>query len=400
MKIVQLDIQGFRSLKNVSWRPGNLNVIIGPNGSGKSNLLRMLEMISAAAQGRLSRHVQDEGGMGAIVWDGQVTDVKWQIKEAPTSSVALQDFVRSYSVYLLRLGLSGSYKVWEESLVTTRFHVGEQDEGITTPQIQRLANNAAYYTDDDEQVQLLKEVVPEEETVLSLASSAVAVNQILPILVRDFGNIAIYTDLRVDRHAPIRQAPVSRLEQRVASDGQNLINVLHTLYTSDRQFKQDINDAMSAAFGTDFDELIFPPDSGDQRIQMRVRWKTLKRDQSTADLSDGTLRFLFLITVLASPNPPPLIAIDEPETGLHPSMLPIIAEFAAEAATRTQVIFTTHSDSFLDAFRDTRPTTTVAKWENGETTLTTLDDAELAYWLEGYSLGKLFRSGELENIAS
>ncbi len=115
MKIVQLDIQGFRSLKIVSWRLGDLNVIIGPNGSGKSNLLRMLEMISAAAQGRLSRHVQDEGGMGAIVWDGQVTDVKWQIKEAPTSSVALQDFVRSYSVYLLRLGLSGSYKVWEES---------------------------------------------------------------------------------------------------------------------------------------------------------------------------------------------------------------------------------------------------------------------------------------------
>ena len=89
MKIVQLDIQGFRSLKNVSWRLGDLNVIIGPNGSGKSNLLRMLEMISAAAQGRLSRHVQDKGGMGAIVWDGQVTDVKWQIKEAPTSSVAL-----------------------------------------------------------------------------------------------------------------------------------------------------------------------------------------------------------------------------------------------------------------------------------------------------------------------
>ncbi len=209
----------------------------------------------------------------------------------------------------------------------------------------------------------------------------------------------IYQDIRTDQNAKIRQAPVSRLENQVASDGQNLINVLHTLYTSDRQFKQDINDAMFAAFGEDFDELIFPP-AADQRIQMRARWKTLKREQSTADLSDGTLRFLFLITVLASPNPPPLIAIDEPETGLHPSMLPIIAEFAAEAATRTQVIFTTHSDNFLDAFRDTRPTTTVAKWENGETTLTTLDDAELAYWLEGYSLGKLFRSGELENLAS
>ena len=81
-------------------------------------------------------------------------------------------------------------------------------------------------------------------------------------------------------------------------------------------------------------------------------------------------------------------------------MLPIVAEFAAEASRRVQVIFTTHSDRFLDAFRDVRPTTTVAKLENGETTLTTLDDKELAYWVEGYTLGSLFRSGELENLAS
>ncbi len=192
---------------------------------------------------------------------------------------------------------------------------------------------------------------------------------------------------------------MTRLEQRVAPDGQNLINVLHTLYTSDRQFKQDINDAMSAAFGPDFDELIFPP-AADQRIQMRVRWKTLRREQSTADLSDGTLRFLFLITVLASPSPPPLIAIDEPETGLHPSMLPIIAEFAVEAARRTQVVFTTHSDQFLDAFRDAALTTTVANWENGETTLRTLDQNDLAYWRKEYSLGSLFRSGELESLGA
>jgi len=62
MKILQLDIEGFRSLKNVSWKPGDLNVIIGPNGSGKSNLLRMLELISASAQGRVSKYVQCTGG--------------------------------------------------------------------------------------------------------------------------------------------------------------------------------------------------------------------------------------------------------------------------------------------------------------------------------------------------
>lgn len=102
---------------------------------------------------------------------------------------------------------------------------------------------------------------------------------------------------------------------------------------------------------------------------------------------------------MASPNAAPLIAIDEPETGLHPSMLPIIAEFALEASRRTQVVFTTHSDQFLDAFTGTKPTTTVAKWDNGETTLTTLDGNDLAYWLKNYTLGNLFRTGELESLA-
>lgn len=169
----------------------------------------------------------------------------------------------------------------------------------------------------------------------------------------------------------LREEPtVARTEKRVDPDGQNLISVLHTLYTGDRDFKRDIDAAMRAAFGDDFEELVFPP-AADQRIQLRVRWKPLKREQSAADLSDGTLRFLFLLTVLASPSPAPVIAIDEPETGLHPSMLPIVAEYAVDAALRSQVILTTHSPQFLDAFTETQPTTTVAKWTNGESVLHT-----------------------------
>ncbi len=90
---------------------------------------------------------------------------------------------------------------------------------------------------------------------------------------------------------------------------------------------------MRAAFGEDFEELLFPPDA-DQRIQLQIRWRSLQRERSAADISDGTLRFLFLLAVLANPSPAPLIAIDEPETGLHPSMLPIVAEYAREAANR------------------------------------------------------------------
>jgi len=77
-------------------------------------------------------------------------------------------------------------------------------------------------------------------------------------------------------------------------------------------------------------------------------------------------------------------------------MLPIVAEHAVDAATRSQVIFTTHSPQFLDAFKDTLPTTTVTKWEDGQTELKTLDGEELKYWLKEYTLGSLFRSGELE----
>jgi predicted ATPase len=173
--------------------------------------------------------------------------------------------------------------------------------------------------------------------------------------------------------------------------------VLHTLYTNDRDFKRTINDAMRAAYGSDYDELIFPP-AADQRVQMRVRWKTLRREQSTFELSDGTIRFLFLLTVLSSPDLAPLIAIDEPETGLHPSMLPIIAEHSVEASEKSQVVFTTHSAEFLNAFRGARPTVTVTKWEEGETKLTTISGQSLDYWLKDYSLGMLFRSGQLEEM--
>lgn len=394
MKIVQLDIQGFRSLKNVSWRPGDLNVIIGPNGSGKSNLLKMLELISAAAQGKLSDYVQRSGGMSAIVWDGQAIDIKWQTEISPSITPSL--FTRRYSMDMQ--SFDSSYKIAEEQLETTDLPTKDQSETAVSNLLARHYQIALYHDDNRKPVGVPKVAISEEETLLSLATNQLTFKNQLFSVFNDYLKASyIYQDLRTDQNAPIRQAVVTRLEQRVAPDGQNLINVLHTLYTSNRDFKQDINDAMSAAFGADFDELIFPP-AADQRIQMRVRWKTLKREQSTADLSDGTLRFLFLMTVLASPNPPPLIAIDEPETGLHPSMLPIIAEFAVEAARRTQVIFTTHSDQFLDAFHTTKPTTTVAKWENGETILKTIEGETLDYWLQQFTLGSLFRSGELEDM--
>jgi predicted ATPase len=129
-----------------------------------------------------------------------------------------------------------------------------------------------------------------------------------------------------------------------------------------------------------------------------VRWKSLKTEMPAVDLSAGTLQFLFLITVLMAPSPPPLIVLEEPEQHLHPSMLPIVAEHAVDASLRAQVVFTTHSPQFLDAFGETRPTTTVLECREGKTQLSTLSDERLKYWLQAYPLGTLFRTGELEDM--
>ena len=397
MKIVNLHIKGFRSLRDVSWSPGDLNVVIGPNGTGKSNLLRMLELISVSAQGQLGKYVQASGGMEPLVWDGSADAISFDVKTTPVDpNESIDRESLTYSLELSRIAKTSAFRVGRE--VLANYYLVDccgQHEPFKF--LDRHGLRARVFDDNEKALTAPEESVPEEDTFLSLAAGPFAHNPHIPPFRAQLAAWTVYHDVHVDLDAPIRRPVIARPERRVAPDGQNLVSVLHTLYTGDRDFKKDIDSAMRAAFGADYEELVFPP-AADQRVQLRVRWSTLRREQSAADLSDGTLRFLFLLTALASPSAAPVIAIDEPETGLHPSMLPIVAEYAVEAAEHSQVILTTHSPQFLDAFDDTRPTTTVAKWVDGETVLKVVDGQALERWLEAYSLGKLFRSGELEDM--
>ncbi len=393
MKITQLDIEGFRSLRKISWAPGDLNIIIGPNGAGKSNLLYFMQLISVSARGGLGKYIQHLGGMDPVVWDGAAASITFSMNTLPVGG---EKGPEHYELELARLGSGSSYKVTKELLSNFRKQ-GGGGEGNSFKFLERSAKSAVIFDETRRAITTPEEYVSDEESLLSMAYGPFINNRLIPPFQREAASITVYHDLLTHMDAPVRRPAVSRMEERVESDGQNLVSVMHTLYTGDRDFKRDIDSAMRAAFGDDFEELVFPPAS-DQRIQMRIRWKSLNREQSAAELSDGTLRFLFLITVMASPSPAPIIAIDEPETGLHPSMLPVVAEYAVEAATRSQVILTTHSPQFLDAFDETIPTTTIAKWVNGETILQIVHGEELAYWLKEYSLGSLFKSGELEQM--
>jgi len=395
MKIVELQVEGFRSLKSQAWCPGDLNVLIGPNASGKSNLLRVLETLSTAAQGGLARHVQREGGIEPIVWDGQTDDVHLRAKLTPIPPY--RDPVKdalTYKLSLARLGRSSAYRIERE--VLGNFHkveTGEVHEPFKL--LERDTHHAVVYSIDAQRFEAPPASVPEGEALLSAAAGPFTANRYVAEFQKELADWKIYQDFHTHREAEIRAPQVTRAETQVSTDGQNLIPVLHSLCTSNRDFEHEITTAMQAAFGDDFEKLVFPP-AADQRIQMRIRWRSLKREQSTADLSDGTLRFLLLLAILANPSPPPLIAIDEPETGLHPSMLPIVAEYARDAATRSQVILTTHSPELLDAFGQDVPTTTVVERQAGQTTLRVVSGGELDYWLRQYTLGQLYRSKELE----
>jgi predicted ATPase len=393
----RLAVAGFRSLNKVTWEPGRLNVIIGPNGSGKSNLLRSLALLQQAARGELSNEVLRLGGIAPLLWDGQASEVAWTVKTDPLGGG--RDLVKealTYELTLRRLGATSAYRIEHELL--GNYYLKDIGQRPSPKKfLERRPGHAVTFDFSEHALVAHDGTVDDDQPLLSLVSGPFG-NPVIVAFRDSVARWCIYHDVHVDQGAALRQAAVARLERRVSCDGQNLVPVLHTLYTSDREFKRSVDAAMRAAFGDDFEELVFPP-AADQRVQLRLRWRSLRTEQSAADLSDGTIRFLLLIAIFASPSPGDLIAVDEPETGLHPSMFPIIAELAAAASERTQVILTTHSPQFLDAFAGEPPATTVARWVDGETSFEMVDGGELRRWLKEYSLGALFRSGELEGLA-
>ena len=354
--------------------------------------------------------------MEPILWDGQAKQIRVRAKMTPLPpySDPVTDAL-TYELSASRLGGSSTYRIGYEVLGNYyRVETGEMQAPFKL--LERRPGHAVLYSidsrrfesvpttttttttpypTDEKGIEAPQESLPEEETLLSFATGPFAANRFVAEFQEELVSWQIHQGFQTHREAPDPPPQVTRAETLVSADGQNLISVLHTLYQGSREFKSEINTAMRSAFGDDFEELVFPP-AADQRIQLRIRWRSLKREQSAADLSDGTLRFLFLLAVLANPSPPPLIAIDEPETGLHPSMFPIVAEYARDAASKAQVILTTHSPEFLDAFGDDVPTTTVVERQEGQTTLHVVSGEDLSYWLKQYTLGELYRSRELE----
>lgn len=388
MAIKKLEISGYRSLKQSVWKPGSLNLVVGPNGSGKSNLLQLLALISKAADGKLFKYIEDAGGMVPVLWDHQRGAFGWKLlMQAPgkrgdrevTYELSVQQ-IDAGSAYQIKDDLFAYFNKTGEDLGTSKnvgYERGSQGAVIRRSVVGGKISEIKPKGYDKNESLLAERKWPTANRVRSWK---------------------FHQDIQVGAGSAMRRPTTTQFVTELESGGGNLAPVLHTLYTSNRDFRKTIDDGMRAGFGGEYERLEFQPAAA-QQIQLAVQWKSSTEPHAGQDLSDGTLRFLFLLTALAHPDPPPLIAIEEPEIGLHPSMLSIVAEFAAAAAERTQVVITSHSPEFLDAFSDMSPVVTLCNWEDGQTHLYTLDAERLNKWLSQYRLGHLFTSGELESLA-
>ncbi len=388
MAIKELEINGYRSLKHAVWKPGLLNLVVGPNGSGKSNLLQLLALISKAADGKLAKSIADAGGMVPILWDHQPGAIGWKVSMGIPATHGNRDTTYELSIHQIRGG--SAYHIEYDSFIVW-LEPGKDFE---------TSKNAGYKR-DNQGVVIQRAFV--DGKITDVETPEYDKNESV-LTIKKWTHLShlrswtFHREIQVGSGSPMRRPTTTQHVTKLEAGGGNLVPVLHTLYTSNRDFKNAIDEGMRAGFGDEYDRLEFQPAAA-QQIQLAVQWKTSTEPHVGQDLSDGTLRFLFLLTALAHPEPPALIAIEEPEVGLHPSMLAIVAEYAEAAAERTQVVITSHSPEFLDAFSEMSPVVTLCNWADGQTHLYTLDAERLKKWLDQYRLGHLFTSGELQALA-
>lgn len=202
----------------------------------------------------------------------------------------------------------------------------------------------------------------------------------------------IYHILDVSPRAPVRLPQILGPAQMPGVNGENLISCLYTLRETSRERFEALEDTLKAAFPT-FQRLEFPPQSGGL-LTLGWRDTNFTRAIFANELSEGTLRFLWLATLLHSPGLPKVTLIDEPEVSLHPEMLRILADLMREASERTQLIVATHSDRFV---RFLKPEELVVcdYDEQGGMTAKRADELDLDAWMEEYTLDQLWSMGRL-----
>lgn len=354
--IDSLAIAGYRSLRDVKLRLGRLTVVTGGNGSGKSSLYRALRLLAEVAQGRIVQALAAEGGMASARWAGPETiSAAMRRGEVPVQGTA-----RSGPIRLL-LGFGGEDYGYAIDLgqppiansAPTAFRLDPQIavEALWTGRVLKPASVFA------ERRGPAVRVRDEAGRWMSLGGPSLTpfdsmmthygdprdMAELLGLRLR-MASWRFYDRLRTDSAAPARQPLPPSFTPALPGDGSGLSAALQTIReVGDADALADaIADAFPGAWLTDDAE------PANARM-LSFNQLGLRRPLSAAELSGGTLRYLMLTAALLSPRPPPLLVLNEPETGLHPDLLPPLARLIQRAAETAQILIVTHSDPLANA---------------------------------------------------
>jgi predicted ATPase len=372
-----------------------LNVLIGPNGSGKSNLIEALAVLRAT-EGDLAGWIRQGGGVEQYIWKGHAgldsasldawledPDPFWE-RRPLHYALSITDVRDRLQVFTEILELEGRNleNVRLEPNVFYRFAGGKA----------MIAQRALSDDGSDEQIprEIRHQDLKLDQSILSQRRDPDSYPEIT-YLGQQFGRIAIFQEWSFGRRTLLRGSqPTDLPTDFLLPDGSNFVLVLHDL------LQRSATDEKLVAHLRRFYEAA-------KRIRTRVyagRIELFIEEESNVEipaarLSDGTLRYLALLTILLHPSPPPLVCIEEPELGLHPDILPIIAELLLDASKRTQLVVTTHSDALVSALSEVPESIVVCESSIEGTQLRRLDREALSEWLNRYSLGEIWRMGEI-----
>ena len=366
-----------------------LNVLIGPNGSGKSNLIEVIGLLRAAPRDVMAP-IREGGGGGNWVWRGES-----RVSEARVEVVLGGLLFRSRKQPL-------RYTVNFDPDILGLFYLGEEleederavrDKGGAARYLQRSgAKVVLSYLDDSggrRQRELPSSEIKASQSVLSQVKDPFQYPEVTNLGI-ELARIRLYREWSFGRNTPPRLTQQADLpNDSLAEDARNLGMVLNRI-DGDSKAKRRLLAALKNLY-QGIDDYYVQVEAGSVQVFLKEGSLPIP----AVRLSDGTLRYLCLLAILCDPNLPPLVCLEEPELGLHPDILPGLADLLREASERCQLIVTTHSDTLVDALTDTPESIVVCEKESGQTRLKRLDKKELSHWLEKYRLGELWTSGEL-----
>ncbi|MEH2240496.1 AAA family ATPase [Nostoc sp.] len=355
--------------KEIELQP--LNVLIGANTSGKSNLIEAIGILKATPTD-LPVPFRQGGGISEFLWKGG--------QETPVAKIEAT----------LNYPQRSQPLRYELRFTATRQRLDLIDEVVDNIAIFYYRYNSGYpdLRRGDLYVNPLN--LKPDQSIFSQRTDPDLYPE-LSYLSTAFSNIGLYRDWQMGRYSIPRNAQKPDLpEHPLLEDGSNLGLFLNNL--KNRIGHRKIIEKLKK-FYESAEELGVIISGG--TVQIIIREEGFIEPIPANRLSDGTLRYLFLMALLLDPTPPPLICIEEPEIGLHPDILPTIAEMLIEASQRTQLIVTTHSDALVSALSEYPESVLVCERDEKGSHLRRLEPDKLKNWLENYTLGDIWRMGEI-----